>query len=89
MKRVMNFIMLSCKRATELIEKKKHCNLSILKSLQLKMHLSMCKYCSNYFKQTSLLDSLMYKADRRSPEVADTTLLEERIITILKGKSPE
>lgn len=76
--------MLSCRRATELIEKKKHCELYKIERLQLEMHLFMCKYCSNYGKHTKLMDTILNKASQSVSLVNDTSLLEEKIITAIK-----
>jgi len=52
---------LSCLKATELIEKKLHFKLSFREKLQLKVHKSMCKACSNYEKQNFLIDEAIAK----------------------------
>lgn len=56
MRRLMNILMLSCKRATSLIEKKKLARLSRKEQLQLKMHMSMCKACNAYSEQSDIID---------------------------------
>tara|TARA_R110001599_G_scaffold237535_2_gene437039 strand:- start:2658 stop:2930 length:273 start_codon:yes stop_codon:yes gene_type:complete len=56
MRRLMNILMLSCKRATALIEKKKLARLSKKEQLQLKMHMSMCKACNSYSDQSDIMD---------------------------------
>lgn len=56
MRRLMNFLMLSCKRATALIEKKKLSRLSKKEHIQLSMHTSMCKACSAYSMQSDIMD---------------------------------
>ncbi|MCD4734570.1 MAG: hypothetical protein K8R53_00875 [Bacteroidales bacterium] len=60
MKKLMNILMLSCWKATELIEKKLRFRLSFGEKLQLSMHLSMCKACSAYKKQSVLLDQAIH-----------------------------
>ena len=39
---VMNAMMLSCVKATLLMEMKQHAPLGLLKTMQLKMHTAMC-----------------------------------------------
>lgn len=81
MKRLMNAVLLSCRKATELVEKKRHCDLENTERIKLKMHLFMCRNCSNYAKQTAVIDRLL---NRTSITSIDTSLLEERIITRIK-----
>lgn len=80
MRKLMIAIMLSCRKATELIEKKRHCGLEGKERLQLKMHLSMCRFCSNYAKQTGLIDRLLNQLPQALPPSENTTELEEKII---------
>ncbi len=80
MKRLMNAVLLSCRKATELVEKRRHCGLESMERIKLKMHLSVCRNCSNYAKQTALIDRLM---NRTSTTSIDTSLLEDTIISRL------
>ena len=57
----MNWLMLSCRKASELVEKKLHFGLSSKEKFQLFLHLSMCDACKAYQKQTILLDKLLTK----------------------------
>jgi hypothetical protein len=86
MQKLMNAIMLSCLKATGLVEKRRHCRLENMEPIQLKMHLSMCRNCSNYAKQTSLIDRLLNRQPSSLPSTAETSLLEERIITDIENK---
>lgn len=53
--------MLSCKKATELIEKKLLTKLSFREKVQLKVHKSLCDACTAYEKQSKLMDELLSK----------------------------
>ncbi len=86
MRRLMNAVMLSCRKATGLVEKRSHYRLENMERIQLHMHLSMCRNCSNYAKQTSLIDRLLNRHPNSLPSTADTFLLEERIITDIQNK---
>jgi hypothetical protein len=55
-KNIMQKLFLSCLRATELIEKKFCFKLSLKEKLQLKGHKMMCNACSNYEKQSGIID---------------------------------
>lgn len=76
MRRLMNMIMLSCRKVTELIEMQKHCPLSFKDSIQLRMHLFVCKYCSRYVRQVELID----KAVNKTFLDQDTSEFEENVI---------
>jgi len=52
----MHILLLSCYKATELIEKKMHFKLTVKENFQLKIHKSMCKACSNYEKQNIIIE---------------------------------
>ncbi len=53
--------MLSCKKATELIEKKLLVKISFKEKIQLQLHNSMCSACSAYEKQSKRIDELFHK----------------------------
>lgn len=86
MQKLMNAILLSCRKATGLVEKRRHCRLESMDAIQLKMHVSMCRNCSNYAKQTSLIDRLLNRQFNSLPSTADTSLLEAQIITGIQNK---
>ena len=52
--------MLSCKKATELIEKKLLVDISFKEKIQLGMHKSMCEACTAYEKQSRKMDELLH-----------------------------
>ena len=52
----MNILMFSCKKATELIEKRLVTRLSSIEKIQLKMHTVMCKRCTSYEKQSEIIE---------------------------------
>lgn len=63
MKKLMHILFLSCMKATELLEKKLYFPLSIRKKMQLSMHKSMCKACTNYQKQNVLIEKAIEKME--------------------------
>lgn len=75
----MNAIMLSCMNAPGLIEKRKLVPISLLKKMQLRMHLSMCDGCANYQKQSDFID-ILFSKQQENTEMNDTFLLEEKIL---------
>ena len=77
---LMNVMMLSCVKATELMELKEQAPLSFIKSMQLRMHVALCSGCRNYMKQSVLIDKLLEKGNSSIPLTEDTTELEASII---------
>ncbi|MGE0635267.1 MAG: hypothetical protein AB7G44_06625 [Bacteroidia bacterium] len=53
--------MLSCKKATELVEKKSVAGLSFIEGLKLNLHIGMCSACKAYEKQSSIMDKFLAK----------------------------
>ncbi len=55
----MHILMLSCKKATFLIEKGNSKPLSFMDRVQLTMHLKMCSKCADYKKQSVLIENVL------------------------------
>jgi len=82
MGRLMNKLLLSCLRATELMEKKLHIKLSFTERLQLKAHKMICKACADYEKQTYLIDSVLSKPPQNgNPSQEEIESLKKVILT--------
>ncbi len=75
--------MLSCVKATELMEMKKNVPLGLLRTMQLHMHTAMCSGCRNYMKQTRLINQLLNRKFASAPVVENTDELEATIISKL------
>ena len=75
----MNKLLLSCLRATELIEKKLNFKLSVKEKLQLRMHKKMCNACSNYEKQSMFLDKGISVLQKREISIDDIEQLKHTI----------
>ncbi len=80
MKKLMKKIMLSCIRATELVEKKIHFKLSFKERIQLAMHLAFCKACSNYKKQSYIIENTVPNIKFKEVPKEDLQPLKEEII---------
>ncbi|OGS69205.1 MAG: hypothetical protein A3F91_03495 [Flavobacteria bacterium RIFCSPLOWO2_12_FULL_35_11] len=65
MKKMMNIIMLSCKKATELIEKRWVTKLSPVEKIQLKMHTAVCGQCATYEKQSEIIEKSLEKINKQ------------------------
>lgn len=72
MAKFVNSIMLSCSKATELIEKEQLLGLSFGERLQLKTHKMMCDACRNYEKQSVLIESILKKLPDKPGEELKT-----------------
>jgi len=75
--------MLSCVKATELMEMKENVPFGLLKTMQLHMHTAMCSGCRNYMKQSRLIDELIEKKFNAIAVVENTEELEALITTKL------
>lgn len=86
MKRLMNWLMLSCKKASELIEKKLHFRLTLKEKAQLKMHTGVCDACKSFAKDSERFEEAMQALLNKEPGPRDDTRLsEEAKARILNG----
>ena len=86
MKKLMHLFMLSCKKASALIDKKSVIKLSLKENIMLTMHKSMCDACTAYGKQSKLLDKFLHNHIHNSEEnitVTENNKLKEKIISRL------
>ena len=74
--------MLSCKKATELIEKRLVTKLSPVEKIQLKMHTAVCSQCSTYENQSEIIEKCI--AQIHQPDKEPMKLSDERKEQILK-----
>lgn len=88
MKKIMHFMVLSCRKATRLIEKKHAHGLKPLESIQLKVHTSMCSACSAFEKQSKILDEAIEEITReeKSKEVNISEDAKKHIISNIDKK---
>lgn len=76
----MNAMMLSCVKATQLMELRQQSPLSLMQKIQLQMHVAMCSGCRNYMKQTKLIDKVLGRTFETTG-IANTDDLEATIIS--------
>ena len=87
MKKLMNILMLSCKRSSELIEKKLFSKLTVIEKIQLTMHTSMCDACKSWEKQSEDLDHSLKNHFHNHPSKDDSdqvSLTEEAKEAIIR-----
>ena len=80
---MMDMLMLSCTKATALIDRRTIAGLTVAEKMQLAMHTSMCKYCTRYQKQSELIDKLLNRYIGGRVPNHSSSELEERIINTL------
>lgn len=67
----MNIIILSCRKASELIEKSLHFDLKLVEKIQLYIHSYICKSCKSYQIHSKNLDAALYKHMHQKSSAAD------------------
>lgn len=81
--------MLSCKKATLLIEKKSILPLSLKENIQLKMHKSMCNACKAYEIQSQKIDTVLKTqstSDMAKIDFHENKNLKEKILKNLSSE---
>ncbi len=85
MKKIMHLFFLSCLKATELIEKKFHFELSIREKLQLRMHKMMCEACTKYEKHSTLIEKGISNLEKSKVPSVDVEALKTKISKKIEG----
>jgi hypothetical protein len=80
MKKLMHILFLSCIKATELIEKRFHFKLTLRERLKLRVHKMMCDACTNYEKQSFLLEKGIELHHHQLSKDRDVEILKKKII---------
>jgi 5,10-methylenetetrahydrofolate reductase len=71
MKNLMKKMMLSCKKATELIDKKIHIGITPNEKIKLHFHTMMCNACTNYEKQAHIMDKALKDKQSEQSDLAE------------------
>lgn len=87
MKKLMNLILLSCKRASGLIVKRESFQLTRTEKIRLFFHLLMCSACTAFSKQSKIIHNVLEKDRDATINMEDNNdlpeSLKERIISNL------
>jgi hypothetical protein len=85
MKKLVHILMLSCKKATMLIEKSMLVKLSFKDKVQLTLHKSMCDACTAYEKQSKKMDEILKQHihDNPNSDAVQNENLKDKIIQSL------
>lgn len=84
MKKLMNILLLSCKKASGLIEKKLHFPLNPVEKIQLAIHTSMCDACKKHQHQIIELDAML--KDHISSDTTFKDTSSEKLSDIFKSQ---
>lgn len=79
MKELMYKIMLTCKLATLYSSIKNFQKLPIVRRIQLKMHLMMCKNCHEFDHQSNIIDKSLLNFHQNDTLQSEETLSNEKI----------
>jgi len=79
--KLMQIIVLSCKQATFYSSLKRFRKLSMVRKMQLWMHLSMCKVCHEYDHQSEIIDHTLHDFHQN-----ESLLSEEKLSTEKKSE---
>ncbi len=77
-------LMISCREATLLTEKKMGGRLSFTDRLRLVIHQALCDGCRRYQQQSRLIDHI-FRAQSTTAETREATGLEDRVLKSLEG----
>lgn len=80
----MNILINSCKKTTELIDKKESIPLSVVEEMQLKMHKILCKTCHSYEQRSEFLDQAIGKIFNQENPHKQVELSDEKKLVIIK-----
>jgi len=86
MKKLMQYLFLSCLKATHLIEKRIYSKLTFKEKVQLRVHKMMCDACSNYEKDSLLIDKALQKHKTIPPVITgiDLKAFEKKLVERLE-----
>jgi len=71
----MDTLMISCRKATELTEKRIHFGLTIGEFVRWRMHTALCSACRRYSKQSVIIEKALERtvsSNSATPEVSDS-----------------
>lgn len=89
MKRIIHWFLLSCKKATELIDKKSIVPLSLRERIQLRLHKSICDACTAYEKQSLTIDHMLHSHVHHAAEENSAILTNQSLKEQIISKLPE
>jgi hypothetical protein len=86
---ISNIFKFSCRKATELIEKKTVTRLSVKDKVQLFLHACICDSCRYYAKQSKMIDNLLKKRVKMAETSKNTLQLDKEVKEKILNKLSE
>ncbi len=83
LKKILVFLMFSCKKATELINKNELIGLSLSEKIILLHHNTICRTCNHYQKKSAIIENIITKSFNEIPDNQLSELKKTEIIKIL------
>ena len=80
----MHLMVLSCKTAAALIDKKLMFKLTWRENVQLHVHSSICEACKSFQKQSKVLDSVLNQHIRNADDLKITSLTNHELKNKIK-----
>lgn len=71
---LMTTLLLSCRKASALLERKRSGHLSPADGIRLRMHLGICRFCKTYSMQSATLDRLLAQRGPTLPTLTSEPL---------------
>ena len=87
MEKLSHILFLSCLKASELVEKRFHFKLSVREQMQLKMHMLMCKGCTQHEHQSTLIEKGITKLKEKEVNQEEMNSLKKKISQKIKDCS--
>ncbi len=83
-KDLLHTLILTCKEATLLIEKREAGKISFVERIRLKAHLWICDACKIYEKQSKIIEGVLEKVTKKKVGVKLDETVKQKIIQKIK-----
>lgn len=84
-KYLLHKMLLTCKEATFLVEKREAGKISFREKIQLKAHLWICNACKNYEKQSKIIEKMLNKIFQKKEAETLSKEFKQKIIEKMKS----
>ncbi|WP_282036795.1 hypothetical protein [Saccharicrinis aurantiacus] len=89
MDKLFHLLFLSCLKASELVEKRFHFALSFKEKIQLRVHMTMCKSCTQYSEQSKFIGEGISRIQEADASQQDIEALKKKISKSLSNSSKQ
>jgi hypothetical protein len=77
--KLLNVLLISCRRASELVHKKHNQGLNRKENLKLKVHTTMCSACKTFENQTDQIEVALKQKLNESAEIEMSSFNQETV----------